>query len=293
MKQAFLFPGQGSEVPGMGGALLERPGPVRDLLSRASKALGFDLAAAIARGAPSLARTEVSQPALAAVCIGSSLELAAGGVRPDAVCGHSVGELAAFCVAGCLEPEEAIDCAIDRGRLMGAAARRSPGGMCAVRVREAELPTVLAAADVELAAHNAPEEWVVTGGRAALAAVAARFPTVPLRVAGPWHSRAMAGAEAAFRERLRRVCWQRPRIPLAANATGAWVAHEDLADLLAGQLTHPVRWAGTLDTLARAGVTTWRVIGPARVLRGLCRANLGASARVIASEGGELQEARA
>jgi [acyl-carrier-protein] S-malonyltransferase len=290
VKQAFLFPGQGSEGPGMGGALLERPGPVRELLGRASHALGLDLAAAIARGSPALTRTDVSQPALTAVCIGIAQELAATGIHPEAVCGHSVGELAAFCVAGCLDPEEAVDCAVERGKLMAEAARRAPGGMAAVRVREDDLPAVLAAGAVELAAHNAPEEWVVSGGRAALAAVAARFPAVPLSVSGPWHSRAMAEAEARFRERLRIVRWRRPRIALVANATGDCVTDEELADLLAGQLTRPVRWATALRTLLQGGISSWRVVGPGRILRGLCRANLGPAARIIVSDGQPVRE---
>jgi [acyl-carrier-protein] S-malonyltransferase len=290
VKQAFLFPGQGSEGPGMGGALLEPPGPTRELLGRASRALGLDLAAAIARASPALTRTDVSQPALTAVCVGIAQELAVTGVHPDAVCGHSVGELAAFCIAGCLDPEEAIDCAVERGKLMAEAARRAPGGMAAVRVRESELPEVLAAGGVELAAHNAPEEWVISGSRAALAAVAARFPVVPLSVSGPWHSRAMAEAEVRFRQRLQAVRWRRPRIPLVANATGAWVTNEDLAELLAGQLTRPVRWATTLRTLSQGGISSWRVVGPGRVLRGLCRANLGTTARVIVSDGQPVRE---
>lgn len=298
MKSAFLFPGQGSEAPGMGGALLSRPGPVRSLLDRVSRALGLNLVKAVACGDPALGRTEVSQPALVAVGIGVALELKGCGVRPDAVAGHSVGELAAFCVAGCLGPEDAIDCAVERGRLMGEAPRRSPGGMAALRVGAEEavraaLELGARAGHVEIAAHNGPEEWVLTGDRAALAAVAARFPTAPLPVSGPWHSRAMAEAARAWRATLRRMRWNRPEVPIVANATGTFVDEDDdLVALLAGQLTQPVRWASSLRTLHEAGVTTWRVVGPGRVLRGLCRSNLGLAARVVIHDGAPAPEAR-
>jgi [acyl-carrier-protein] S-malonyltransferase len=271
----------------MGGAFLERPGPVRALLDRASRALALDVAAAVARGSPALLRTEVGQAALTAVCIGLAQERAASGGCPDAVAGHSLGELTAFCIAGYLEPEEAIDCAVARGKLMADAARRSPGGMAAVRIREKELFALLESADgrLEIAAHNAPEEWVLSGDHASLAALAARLATAPLPVSGPWHSRAMAEAQARWRETLHAVRWKRPTLALVANATGAFVTSEDPAELLAGQLTRPVRWAATLCTLAAAGVSDWSLIGPARALRGLCRANLSASARVAVDNG--------
>jgi len=268
----FLFPGQGSETPGMGGDALRRGGPVRTLLERASRALGFDLAAEVERGSPRLTRTDVSQPALTAIGIGLALE---SGVTPIAVAGHSVGELSAFCIAGCLEPEEALDAVLERARLMAEAARAHPGGMAAVREP---------VDGIELAAHNAPDEWVVTGDRAALASL--RVPSVPLPVSGPWHSRLMAGVAAQWRVTLAKVRWRRPSIPIVCNATGALVGDgDDLAELLAAQLTQPVRWAESMRTLASLGGARWHVFGPGRVLRGLCRANVGMNAQVFINDG--------
>ncbi len=280
MSDVFLFPGQGAEGPGMGGAALSRPGPVRALLERASRTLGRDLAEVVERGGPELARTELGQPALVAISLGLALE---SGLAPAAVAGHSVGELAAFCAAGCLAPEEAIDCVVDRSRLMADAARGASGGMAAIRVTsEAQAREAIAGEQgLEIAAHNGPEEWVLTGDRAALAALAARLPIVLLPVTGPWHSRAMAGAAAQWRLALGRVQWRRPRVPVVANATGRFITDgEDLAELLASQLTQPVQWARTLQTLSAAGASRWHVFGPGRVLRGLCRANLGTAATV-------------
>jgi len=285
VKTAFLFPGQGSEAPGMGGAALGSP-LARRLLARASAAVGVDVGEAIVRGTPALARTEVSQPGLVAVCLALCEDLQRDGVTPDVVAGHSVGELAAFCVAGYFTPEEAVDAAIERGRFMARAAKEHPGGMVALR-READARAAIAASAgaLELAAHNAPEEWVVTGERAALAAVGERYGGVRLPVAGPWHSRAMASAEAPWRAWLDAVPARAPRCAVVANAHGAFVGDERPVELLVGQLTRPVQWAATLATLTAAGVSDFRAIGPGRVLRGLVRANLGTRASVRIEDG--------
>ncbi len=280
---AHLFPGQGSEGPDMAGDALSRPGPVRELVDRASRALELDLEALLARADPQLARTEVGQPALIAISLGLALETKE---TPAATAGHSVGELAAFSLAGCISPEDAIDCVVARSRFMAEAARKFPGTMAAVRARNAEeVEQALAigseAGQVELAAHNAPEEWVLTGDRAALAAITSRFATVQLPVTGPWHSRAMSDAATQWRLCLERLTWKPPRIPVVANSTGRFIREgDDLIQLLVGQLTQPVRWATSLQTLAAAGITTWKIFGPGRVLRGLCRANLGNTVHV-------------
>ncbi len=278
---AFLFPGQGSEGPEMGGAALTRPGPVRTLVERASRALELDLERIIAKGDPQLARTEVGQPALIAVSLGLALEQSA---KPDVVAGHSVGEIAAFAIAGCLSPEDAVDCVVERARLMAEAARKFPGMMAAMRAQSLdEVQVALALGSkvgtLELAAHNGPDEWVLTGDRVALAAVTSRFATVPLPVSGPWHSRAMTEAAEQWRLSLERISWQRPSVRVVANATGDFV-HDGWVSLLVGQLTQPVQWAKTMRTLSAAGVTSWNIFGPGRVLRGLCRANLGHSTQV-------------
>ena len=266
VSDVFLFPGQGAEVPGMGGDALARPGPVRDLLARASRTLGVELAAIIERGTPQLTAHR-GEPACAdrRSALGSRSRPSRVGSR-RAPSRSLVGELSAFCLAGCLEPEEAIDAAVlARARFMAEAARAQPGGMAAVREP---------VEGVELAAHNAPHEWVVTGSKAELAALT--VPSVPLPVAGPWHSRFMALAPpSSGAASLAKVRWQRPRIPLVANGTG-WAVisdSDDLAELLIAQLMRPVRWAESLRTLVDLGATGWHFFGPARVLRGLCRAN--------------------
>jgi [acyl-carrier-protein] S-malonyltransferase len=267
VSDVFLFPGQGAEQPGMGGDALKRPGPVRTLLDRASRSLDVELAEIVERGTPQLARPEIGQPALLAIEIGLALE---SGVQPALVAGHSAGELAAFCLAGCLEPEETIDLVVARARFQAEAAAQAKGTMVAVRAAsEAELPPY------ELAAHNSPDEWVLTGERSALAPLGTVLP-----VGGPWHSRAMAPAADRWRPVLARAQWKPPRAKLIVNATGSELAG-DPVEALAGQLTRPVRWAESMQTLKALGGSRWHVFGPGRVMRGLCRANLGHDANVV------------
>lgn len=296
MTAALLFPGQGSEVPGMGAALLAPGGRLRELLERASRSSGEDLTEALLRGGRALARTELAQPALLAVGVAVTERLLASGASFAAVAGHSVGELGALHAAGALAAEEALEVAVVRGRLMGEAAARAPGGMAALRVRSEEevgeaIALTAGAGRLELAAHNGPEEWVLTGDRAALAELSRHRPTTALPVSGPWHSAAMAPARAAFRAFLDDVPFGPLQLPLVANRDGAWVTPgEDLRELLAAQLTRPVRWAQTLRTLGAFGTRHFQIAGPGRVLRGLCRATFGTSVTVAIDDGTDVAD---
>ena len=288
-RSAFLFPGQGEEGPGMAPAGVLALAEVRRLLDCGSAHSGADLAKLVRNGGPELTRTELLQPALVALCLGLAHELQEREGAPHAVAGHSLGELSAFAAAGCKSAERAVELAGLRGALMAEAARRAPGAMIALPAgcTEAQLAEALAcgrAADpaLDVAAHNGPGSWVLSGSRAALRAVQARFAVALLPVAGPWHSRSMQEAEQAFASALRAVPLSAPRTVLIANCTGLPVAaSDDPASLLAGQLTRPVQWAATMRSLQLAGATRFVTVGPSRVLRGLCRACLGPDARLV------------
>lgn len=287
-RTAFLFPGQGAETSG---ALRIRPGPVTRLLARASRALGVDIARVVARGDPLLGRTEIAQPALIAVCLGIAEELAGRGVLPDAVAGHSLGELAAVAAAGCLSAEQAVDLAVERGRLFAEAARDAPGALVAVRVDDA--PTLARLLDlgraqgrITVAAHNAPTQWVLSGDRSALTAVAVATPATFLPTGGAWHSQAMAPVEDRWLHLLRAANLRPTRCTLIVNRRGAAVEPgDDLAVLLAGQLTRPIAWVETLETLTTLGVNRWITVGPGKALRGLCRETLGPDCSVEMASG--------
>ncbi len=310
---ALLFPGQGAEVPRMGLELAEQSDQARALLELTAELTGVDLFRVLRRGGRDLARTEVLQPALTAVCLGVYLELTAAGLSLDLVAGHSLGEIAALVAAGAFGPRKAVVLAARRGALMAREAARHPGGMVALQAgTQSEVMKALDAApgNLELAAHNAPDEWVVTGDMAELNRVIGHWGGKKLRVAGPWHASAMRGAVAPFREAVMAVYRsvaggegtpealerrveddpageQGPRDAArwVCNRTGAIVRdRRAIPDLLAGQLVHPVRWAETMATLRAAGVTDVITVGPGRTLRALVRRNVGTAMRVHMTE---------
>jgi [acyl-carrier-protein] S-malonyltransferase len=278
MTIALLFAGQGVDPPWIARDLLDRPS-ARPLVAAASDATGVDVGKLLARGGRELAQTAVLQPALVAACLCAAAELAAAGVAPALVCGHSLGELAAWAAGGHVAAVDAIAAAAVRGRLMAREASRHPGGMVAVRGGAAELQRALTAGrargSLVLAAENAPDERVVSGNEPALAAVLAAVPSARLPVAGAWHSPAMAGAVDELAAALAAVPTRKPRALLVCNRTGSPAAPADVPALLAGQLVHPVRWINALETLRALGATRYIVVGPGKLVRGLVRRTLG------------------
>lgn len=290
MKVAFLFPGQGAERPGMGLALAERSQAAAALLDRAAQVLDTDVRRTLARGGPLLARTSFLQPVLTAVGLGVAGELAAAGIRPAVVAGHSLGEVGAWSAAGCVDPLDAVTVAAIRGRLMERAAREHPGGMRAILVAdEAGLFDALACGRVHgtcvVAARNAADQWVLSGDQAAMRAVAANFRSTALPVQGPWHSPAMAGVTDELRAALHALPRRPGTASFIANRDGAVVTDQGLIpDLLAEQLTHPVAWWQTMRTLDGLGITHAVVMAPGRVLHGLLRRHFGERIRLLGTE---------
>lgn len=204
-----------------------------------------------------LFRTEVMQPVLVAASLVAFERLT---VPIGAVAGHSLGELAAWSAAGGIAAEDAVRLARARGLAMAAAAKRHPGGL--VVVRGPRPPD-----GVVIAAHNAPDTWVISGDLTTI-----RRHGRPLPVSGPWHHPAMAEAADAFGAALAAL---RPS-PLArvfvSNRTGAAATGQDIPRLLLEQLVHPVLWVDCMATLAELGVREVYLCGPGKELASLARA---------------------
>jgi len=279
------------EQPGMGLDLAAHSRHAARLLDHASEVSGVDLGLVLKQGGPELERTAVLQPALTAVSLGVFEALTSSGCWPGYVAGHSLGEVAAWSAAGGTRPTAAIGLAAVRGQLMEREARRHPGGMLAVHGTREDMAEALAVArrlgGVNLAAHNSPEQWVLSGDPDALSPLLEEFPSVMLRVAGAWHSPHMTGAVQELRSAVTAAGSPEPPMGFVCNQTGSLAPRGAMTDLLAGQLTRPVRWADTMSTLARRGVTDFVTVGPGRVLRGLVRKNLGKEARVHATDSPE------
>lgn len=278
---AFLFPGQGVKRAegSLRAAVATEAG--RAHCELAAREAGVPLQKVLER--PSLLdRTEVLQPMLTAIALAAAEALADAGIHPRVVLGHSLGEVAAWSVAGCIDANDAVRLAALRGRLMAREAKGNPGGLVALATSdpgmiEAALGAGRRAGALCLAAHNAPDETVLSGDEAAVRAVMAFAPDLATRVptSGAWHSPAMAGAVAEWRAALRETPRHPARCTFIANRSGEVVTQsDDLPDLLAEQLVRPVAWARALATAsALAGSVV--ILGPGAVLRSLWHRNGG------------------
>jgi [acyl-carrier-protein] S-malonyltransferase len=272
---ALCFPGQGSQTASMA-AGLEESAFGRRLLEVAAT-LGADLSAAFGDDEELIRPTEVAQPAL----VFTEVVLAAALPRElsvVAVAGHSVGELAAYAVAGAVEPEAALRLAVERGRLMAA---MREGTMAAVLGLDAQTVTRLCAESdgtVVVANLNAPGQVVVSGevdavtAFTATARAAGARRVLPLKVSGAFHSPLMAGAASEFARLLDSIEWRAPAVPVVANVDGAAVSDvAGLRERLGRQMVSEVRWSESVERLVELGAEVLVEVGPGEVLTGLAR----------------------
>ncbi|GAA3463210.1 SDR family NAD(P)-dependent oxidoreductase [Saccharothrix longispora] len=288
---AFLYPGQGSQRPGMLADLLVAFPELHRYLELGARWAGalyppaaFDPAAEAAQRAR-ITDTAVAQPALGVVELAATDLLASVGVRPDAVAGHSYGELVALAAAGVFDPADLLAASAARAEAILAQVRDGdPGAMAAVTAPADEVEAVLAAADLPVVAanRNSPKQTVVSGPTDAVAAAVralrdAGHPAKPLPVACAFHSPLVAGAGAVFRRVLDAMPLRAPSLPVWANRTAAtYPASADaVRDGLAAQIGAPVRFAEQVLAMHDAGVRVFVEVGPGRVLSGLVPAVLG------------------
>jgi [acyl-carrier-protein] S-malonyltransferase len=269
----IMAPGQGAQSAGFLVPWLELPGAA-ERLSRWSELVGMDLIRmGTAASDVEIVDTAVAQPLLTAAAL-----LTAGYLgMPDAVAGHSVGELTAAAIAGVLSPEDALRLAGVRGRAMAEASSIAPTGMTVVlggdenAVREALREHGLTMANV-----NAKGQIVAGGTLAQLAALAASPPLGarlrPLRVAGAFHTAHMAPAREALAAAASGTMLKQPEIVLLSNRDGSIVASAtDWLRRIVGQVSTPVRWDLCMETMSRLRVSALLELTPAGTLTGLAK----------------------
>jgi malonyl CoA-acyl carrier protein transacylase len=274
---AVLFPGQGSQQPGMR-ALVAESAP--ELLDRCVELIGEDPFDRVE------ASTRFAQPAIFCASVAGWRR---SGLQPgdvQAVAGHSLGELAALVAAQALDEHDALELVVERGRAMAEAGEREGGGtMLALLGASADAAESLARDHgVTVANDNAPGQIVLSGAPDRLAATAAEarelgLRTMDLGVAGAFHSPAMAAAVPAFEAALAGTTFAQPATTVISCSTAGPMT-DPRSDLLQG-LTRAVRWTATMRTLSSLGVTRFVDAGPGKVLFKLARRNV-ASAEAVA-----------
>jgi len=279
---AALFPGQGSQVVGMAHALHAASPAARATLEVAEAALPGLLDLMWQGPAEALQRTANQQPALvAAGAAAYAAYLEAGGPPAAYVAGHSLGEFTALVAAGSLSLADAVRLVRARGEAMQAAVPEGEGAMAAIlkvdrTTVEAAVETVRAEGlVVDVANLNAPQQTVISGSNAGVAAAAERLRAagarvVPLKVSAPFHSRLMRPAAEALRPHLAGVELRPFNASLVANVTADLVTDPELERaLLLEQVTAPVRWVETLQRLHALRVRRFVEFGAGSVLTGL------------------------
>ncbi|GIV98330.1 MAG: malonyl CoA-acyl carrier protein transacylase [Herpetosiphonaceae bacterium] len=296
MTVAFVFPGQGSQIVGMGRDIYEQSKAARLFFNSADDILGFPLSRLCFEGpADELTHTENAQPALltvssallAALCERAGLSWTPDALvphplplAPQAAAGHSLGEYSALVAAGALDFPTALRLVRRRGELMS---QSGEGTMAAII--GLDLEPLLRMCDeaselgpVVVANQNSPGQLVISGAAAAVERVMALARergakrTISLKVSAAFHSPLMERAANELRKAIATAIIHQPRIPVISNVTaGPLSIPEVIREELVQQVTAPVRWISTVEMLVGTGVDCFVEIGPGAVLTGLIK----------------------
>ena len=278
MKTAYIFPGQGSQFPGMGKALYESSADARELFEKANEILGFRITDIMFEGtAEDLKRTDVTQPAifLHSVILAKTMD----GFAPDMVAGHSLGEFSALAAAGAIGFEDALRLVSIRAQAMQKACCLQSGTMAAIMKLDAEkIEEICAGCEgvVVAANYNSPVQTVISGEAAAVEQACEKMKEAGARralilpVGGAFHSPLMEPARAELAEGIEQTIFRTPVCPVYQNVTAEPTTDpESIKANLLSQLTSPVRWTQSVLKMIDDGASHFIEIGPGKVLRGL------------------------
>ena len=284
LRTGFVFPGQGSQSPGMGKDLAEKFPVARQVFEEADDALGFAISRLCFAGpAEDLQLTENTQPAILTVSVAAFRAMMDAGIdAPAFVAGHSLGEYSALVAAGALSLPDAVRTVRARGQYMQEAVPVGTGAMAAVLGGElSESQRVCEEASegqvCSIANFNSPGQIVIAGNTEAvdraierLSGVAKRV--IKLKVSAPFHCALMKPAQDRLAADLERLEFREPAMPVVTNVDArATTAPAELRDALVRQVSAPVRWVDSMQLLIEQSVGTFVEAGPGKVLSGLMR----------------------
>ena len=282
---AFVFPGQGSQAPGMGKDFFQEFALARQVFEEASDAVRLDLKQLCFEGSEDeLQLTANTQPAVLTCCAAAWKVLhAETGLHPVVAAGHSLGEYTALLAAGALDLGSAVAAVRKRGRFMQDAVPAGQGAMAAIMGLDAEAISKVCeeAAQGEVvkpANFNAPDQIAISGAATAVSRASALAKekgakrVIPLKVSAPFHCELMQGAAERMADVLRSIAWQKLSCPVISNLEAKpYPGPEAAPELLRKQITSPVRWVASVQAMAEQQAEIFLEIGPGKVLTGLIR----------------------
>lgn len=279
MKKAYIFPGQGSQFPGMAKELYEQSPVAKALLDQANEILGFSITDIMFHGtADDLKQTKVTQPAvfLHSVALAKSLGDA---FQPDMVAGHSLGEFSALVANGALAFEDGLRLVYQRALAMQKACEIKPSTMAAVLgLDDAIVEQVCASVNgvVVAANYNCPGQLVISGETSAVEVACEKLKeagakrALLLPVGGAFHSPMMEPAREELAQAIQNTQFQTPICPVYQNVTATAISNpEEIKQNLLIQLTAPVKWTQSVQQMVADGATDFIEVGPGKVLQGL------------------------
>ncbi len=278
--KAFIFPGQGSQFPGMGSDLYQQSKKAKQLFKLANKILNFDICKIMFEGSDNdLKQTNVTQPA---VFIHSTiLAHVISDFNPKMVAGHSFGEFSALVAANTLSFEDGLKLVRKRAQLMHVACQEHDSTMAAIIGLQAEIIDKVCQETngvVVPANYNSPGQVVISGDYKAVEEACKTLSekgakrALILPVAGAFHSPLMSSAEQELKETINEIEFKKPICPIYQNVCANPVLIEnEIKQNLIKQLTAPVKWQQTIEQMITEGATEFLEVGPGNVLTGLNR----------------------
>lgn len=279
--KAYVFPGQGSQFPGMGKNLYEQSESSRLLFEKANEIIGFRISDIMFEGLEEeLKQTRVTQPA---IFIHSIILAAHMGDQliPDMVAGHSLGEFSSLVANKTLTFEDALRLVIERANAMQYACEINPSTMAAILGLDDKIIEDICASIPEVvvpANYNCPGQIVISGSHDGIQSACAKLleagakRALPLNVGGAFHSPLMEPARERLAKAIIATPFHKPICPVYQNVDAKPnIDPEQIKENLVAQLTSPVRWTQTIENMIADGATSFTEVGPGKVLQGLVK----------------------